>query len=117
MDVKIIPLSGCMQLILGIFTLGVAPLAIWLQERKWPKSLDEQGLVTRSGKQIPWNEFTKIERVITTAGSGSGVTTERFELQSGQGNVYIVLHRLENGPEVLNYIWERLPVQAKPVQA
>lgn len=113
MEVQIIPISGCMMFFLGVLTLGIAPLSIKLKERNWPKRLDEQGVLTRSGKFIAWDEFTKIEKVITRI-QGSGVTTtERYDVHSPKGVVSIVPHRLVNGEKVLQYVLERLPERAK----
>ena len=113
MEVKVIPMSGCLMLILGIFTLGVAPIAIKLKERGWPKSLDEQGLVTRGGKRIEWSEFTKFEKVITNV---QGTITERYDLHSSKGVVSVVVYRLQEGDQVLEYIWQHLPESAKGTQ-
>jgi hypothetical protein len=113
MEVKVIPMSGCMMLILGVFTLGVAPIGIKLNERNWPKLLDEQGLVTRGGKRIEWSEFTKFQKVITRV---QGTTTERFDLHSPKGIVAVVVYRLQEGDQVLEYIWQRLPESAKSAQ-
>lgn len=110
MEVKVIPLSGCLSLMLGVFTLGVAPIAIKLKERNWPKLLDEQGLVTRGGKFIAWGEFTKFEKVITTV---QGTTTERYDLHSPKGTVAVVIYRLVDGEQALDYIWQRLPEATK----
>ena len=115
MEVKIIPVSGCLMVFLGVFTLGVSPLAIWLSERKWPKNVDEGGITTRSGTQIPWNEFTGIKKVITRIGRTSN-TTEHYELSSSEGKVIVVLYRLENGPQVFDYIWRHLPQRVREPQ-
>lgn len=115
MEVKTIPVPGCLQIFLGVFTLGVAPLAGWLSERKWPKSVDEEGLVTRGGTRIAWNDFTKITRVITRIARTSN-TTEHYELRSPKGKVLVVLFRLENGTQVFDYIWRHLPEQIKQPQ-
>jgi hypothetical protein len=115
MDVRIKPLSGCMQIFLGVMTLGVAPLMTWLNERNWPKSLDEQGLVTRGGFQINWNEFTKITKVITNIGR-TGAKTEHYELRHPKGKVIVAVYRLENGSQVFDYIWGHLPEQTKVLQ-
>ncbi len=112
MDVKIVPTSGCLQVFLGIMTLGIAPLMGWLNERGWPKSVNEQGLTTRGGTQIAWNEFTKVTRVITRIGN-TGSTTEHFELSSPKGRVVVAPYRLVDGEKIINYIWQRLPEQAK----
>jgi hypothetical protein len=112
MEVKIIPVSGCIQIFLGVFTLGVAPLAGWLNERKWPKSVDEQGLTTRGGTQIAWEEFTRVTKVFTKIGQ-TGHTTEHYELSGSGGKVVVAPYRLENGAQVFDYIWRRLPEQIK----
>src|SRR5215208_5565649 len=112
MDVKIIPVSGCIQIFLGVFTLGVAPLAGWLSQRTWPKSVDEQGLTTRVGTRIAWDEFTKMTKVITRIGRTSN-KTEHYELSGSQGKVVVAPYRLENGTQVFDYIWRRLPERIK----
>ena len=108
MEIKIIPVSGCLQIFLGVFTFGIAPLAAWISERTWPKSADEQGLTTRGGAKIAWDEFTKITKVITRIGQTSN-KTEHYELSSSKGKVVVAPYRLENGVQVFDYIWRRLP--------
>ena len=115
MEVKIIPISGCVQIFLGVFTLGVAPLAGWINQRQWPKSVDEQGLTTRAGTRIAWDEFTKITKVITRIGQTS-TTTEHYELRGSKGKVVVAPYRLENGEQVFDYIWRRLPERVKAPQ-
>jgi hypothetical protein len=103
-----------MTVVLGVFTLGVAPLAIKMKERSWPRLVDEQGLVTRSGSRIAWEEFTRAVKVVTNV---QGTVTERYDLTSPKGVVSIVPHRLQDGMEVLEYAWERLPEEAKYFEA
>ena len=113
MEVKVNPMPGCLTLILGIFTLGIAPIAIKLKERDWPKSLDKNGLVTRGGKRIEWSEFTKFEKVITNV---QGTITERYDIHSPKGTVAVVIYRLQEGQQVLEYIWQHLPETLKGEQ-
>ena len=113
MEVKVNPMPGCLMLILGIFTLGIAPIAIKLKERGWPKSLDEHGLITRAGKRIEWSEFTKFEKVITNV---QGTITERYDIHSSKGTVAVVVYRLQEGQQVLEYIWQHLPETIKAEQ-
>ena len=115
MDVKILPVSGCVNIFLGVATFGVAPLAAWLNERKWPQSVDEQGLTTRGGTKITWDEFTNIKKVITRIGNTSN-TTEHYELSGSKGKVVVAPYRLENGAQVFDYIWRRLPEGIKEPQ-
>jgi hypothetical protein len=111
MEVKIIPISGCMQIFLGVFTLGVAPLAQWILERRWPKEVNENELVTRGGKHILWNEFTKIVKVRTQVTRGSSSTVDHYELYSPREKVIVAVYRLQNGEHVFDYIVEHLPEQ------
>ena len=113
MEVKIIPVSGCMMVFLGVMTLGIAPLAQWIMQKSWPKLVDEQGLVTRGGSRIAWGEFTKAVKVLTHVTRGSSATTEHYELFSPKGKVVVAAYRLENGAAVMDYVWQRLPDSAK----
>ena len=112
MEVKISPVSGCAQIVLGILTLGVFQIAKWLNERHWPKSVNEHGVITRGGTQIAWNEFNKIAKVVTNIGN-TGSKTEHYELSSLKGKVVVAIYRLENGAQVFEYIWQHLPEQVK----
>ena len=113
MDVKIIPVSGCMMVFLGVMTLGIAPLAQWILQKGWPKLVDEQGLVTRGGTRIAWGEFTKAVKVQTQVTRGSSSRVEHYELFSPKGKVVVAAYRLENGEAVMNYVWQHLHDGAK----
>ena len=110
MDVKIVPMPGCLWLLLAVCTLGVAPLIIWLKERNWPRRVDEQGLVTRGGRRIAWGEFTGMQKVYTRV---QYARVGRYGLYSPQGTVALVTYRLVDGAQVLDYIWRRLPEAAR----
>ena len=113
MDVQYYKTSGCFNVILGVLTLGIVPLVIWRQQRQWPARVDENGLTTRGGKRIPWQEFTRVTRQITYLGSGATATrVERLELSSPQGKVLVPTERLANREQVTTYILRHLPEQA-----
>jgi hypothetical protein len=112
MEVKITPVPGCMNIFLTVFTLGVYPLLGWLNQRNWPKSMDDQGLVTRGGSRIAWEKFTKVTRVVTKV-ARTGPGTEHFELQYSNGKVVLAPYRLQNGSQVLDFVMRHLPEQAK----
>jgi hypothetical protein len=113
MEVKIKPLSGCMVITLGFLTLGLFPLFNWINTRSWPKRVDDQGLVTRNGTRIAWDQFTRFRKVITYM---RGAQVEYYELKYPKGKVVVVAYRLEKGDQVLDYIWQYLPEQAKQQQ-
>jgi len=112
MQVEVKPIPGCANIFLSLVTLGIYPLMAWLNLRGWPHAVDEQGLVTRAGSKIAWNEFTKITKVITRIGR-TGATTTHYELQSPKGKVVVAPYRLEDGDKVFDYVWQHLPEQAK----
>ncbi len=95
------------MVVLGLFSLGVAPWAIWRTMRRWPARVDEQGMTLRNGTHIPWTDFTQIRKVDVML-NGRKVS-ERFDLRSPQGKVSIVPDRLFDGNAVANYVWEQLP--------
>lgn len=110
MEVRIRPMPGCLMVILGVCSLGVAPLAIKMKEKHWPRTVDDSGLTTRGGRFVAWPEFTRIVKVVTNV---DGTVTERYDLHAPTGTVGIVLSRMEDSQTVFNYIWERLPESAK----
>lgn len=113
MDVKVKKISGCVLVFLACATLGVSAIAQWILQRSWPRKVDDEGLETRGGKRIAWNEFTKSVRVFTHVSRTSSAGTVHFELFSPKGRVIVAPYRLEDGDAVLNYIWQRLPETAK----
>jgi hypothetical protein len=111
MEVKIIKLNGCMNVMLAVLTLGVFPLAYFIQTRSWPKLVDESGLTTQGGTRIAWNEFTKITKVTTRVIRGSSSTVEHYKLGSQKGKVIVAVYRLVDGPQVFEFITKHLPPQ------
>jgi hypothetical protein len=93
---------------LGVATLGVSPLAIWLSRRRWPRHLDENGMTLASGKFISWNEFTRVRKV-RVLGQGGAVLAERYDLRSSAGKASVVTTHLHDGEAVAAYVWEHLP--------
>lgn len=110
MIVKVKSISGFLMTFLGVMTLGAAPLAEWVIERGWPKELDGNGLVTRGGKRIAWNEFTRAVKMTMHLEQED---TLRYDLYSPKGKVVVAGDRLEDSREVLSYIWRCLPETAK----
>jgi len=103
MEVRVAEMSGAMGfgvVVSTVLTLGLAPLAMLLAMRSWPKQMDERGATTRGGRRIEWRDVTDIVRVITKA---HGATTERYDFKSPKGTVTIVPSRLVDGFAVLMY--------------
>ena len=96
MDVQPYRLSGCLMVFLGVMTLGVSPLFIWLSRRKWPRHLDENGMTLANGNHIPWNEFTRVRKV-RVIGQGGALLAERYDLRSTRGKASVVSTHLHDG--------------------
>lgn len=100
-EVRPIALPGCFSVVAGLITLGVAPLVIWLAERRWLSDMNADGFTTRAGKRYRWREVRAIRQVSTWV---DHVRTERWDLETDQGAVaHIVVHRLHQGEQVLAY--------------
>ena len=95
------------MVILGLFSMGVAPWAIWRSMRTWPAQADEEGMTLRNGTRIPWTDFTQIRKVDVML-NGRKVS-QRFDLRWPKGKVSIVPDRLFEGDTVAQYVWDRLP--------
>lgn len=109
MEVHAVKLGGCLLAILGVFTLGVAPLGIWWSMRRWPAWVDDRGVRLKSGVAIGWPQITRVVKVISDV---NGTVTTRYDLQSAVGVIRVVPDRLHNGEQVLAYILERVPPSA-----
>lgn len=98
--------SGSYKVILwlvGFFTLGIGPLAMWLSTRSWPKELDGEGMTLRNGRRVRWDELTDIRRVTVVNNMGRRITG-RLDLIFGKTKVQIVPQSLEEGPAIMSYL-------------
>jgi hypothetical protein len=112
MVVRIHPLSGCLLLVLGLFTLGVAPLAIWLVRRRWPAGLDERGIDLANGARVQWSDVRGVKRVHVLL-EGREVA-QRFDLDTATaGRVSFVMGQIGNSDEVMDYVFAHLPERAR----
>jgi hypothetical protein len=121
---------GCVTLPLALMSLGTIPLLMRWNERRFVRRMDEQGVETRGGKQIAWQEFTRIERAQSSmrAGrtalqtrtsndlygpAGHGLSDE-FLLASPKGRVSVPLWRARNRDAVRAFTLEHLPAHLLP---
>ncbi len=111
MNVQIKGSTTYLMVFLGVLTLGVGPLFVWLQQRNWPRRMDESGITTRSGKQIPWGAFTRMTYSRTRMAAGYEV--ERYDLYGPRIHVTVPTERLVDGQQVVAYLMNHLPEQVK----
>lgn len=106
MDRLDVHLSGSFKGVMwlaGIFTLGVGALALWLQTRRWPRTLDAEGITLRNGQRLLWKDLTDLRRVTVTNRLGDPVTS-RLDLFFGDKRVSVVPHSLAEGGAVVDFI-------------
>jgi hypothetical protein len=104
-DVQLRPgVHGCITVPLGCLTLGLMPLLQHLGERHFIRQMDEQGVVTRGGTRIAWDEFKHVRRVVSKMGNSSaGSMSDEYILDSPRGRVSLPLWRTSNAQEVRDY--------------
>lgn len=112
MDVKLRGL-GCLDVAGCFLSLGLLPVMTYLQINSLPKQLNEEALITRHGKAIPWSYFTTAKvtdlYVKGTASSKGSYTGTRFELKYPDGQLKFDTVRVENNTEVVQFINAHLP--------
>jgi len=111
MDVQTKGSTTCLMVFLGVLTLGVGPLLVWMQQRNWPRRVDEGGITTRSGKHVPWQSFTHMTYSRTRIQAGYEV--ERYDLYGPKIHVIVPTERLVDGPQVVETIFRYLPERVK----
>jgi len=99
--------------LVGIFTLGIGALGMWLSARSWPKVLDQQGMTLRNGKRVEWNQLSDVKRVTVVNELGRRVTG-RLELTFGKTKTKIVPQSLAEGQAALDYISQIVGEEVTP---
>jgi hypothetical protein len=90
-------------------TFGVFSLLVSMGERHFIRSMSPQGVITRGGKHIAWNEFTGVTH---TRGTMEGVVlSNEYILKSPRGKVSLPTWRTENAQEARDYMLKYLPSQ------
>jgi len=96
----------------GLFSFGVATIAMWFSSRKWPAVVDEEGIIMRNKKRVYWKDLTSIQPVKVVSYSGRRITG-RLDLMFGKTSVAIVPHSIKKGQEVMDFISDILGVDVK----
>jgi hypothetical protein len=104
---------ACLDVAGCFLSLGLLPIILFLQINSLPKRLTDEALITRSGKSIPWNQFTKAtithHYVKGSASSKGSYTGTRFNLTYPGGKLNFYTMRVANNNEVVQFITSHLP--------
>jgi|GEM_PF-3555312 len=111
--IEYVKLGGCMGFFLGVMTVGVAPLMIWLTMRKWPVYADNAGVVLKNGTHIPW---TRIQRFVHVTTNVSGTVVHKFTFELDKGKWELPCERLKEPQKVLDFILPRVPEHARRME-
>ncbi len=99
--------------LVGICTLGVGALLMWLSTRTWPGVIDQEGITLRNGKRVEWKQLSDVQRVTVVDSLGRRVTG-RLELVFGKTKVKIVPQSLAEGQAALDYVSQILGGEVAP---
>jgi hypothetical protein len=78
--------------------------------QRYPKLMDEGGIVRRDGRRIGWSEITKVVQVVTKS---QFQQVEHWEFRSSNGTVVIAQRDVTDFNQVLTYALAHSPAQAK----
>ncbi len=99
--------AGCIYWPLTIMTLGLFPLLVSMGERHFIRQMDDNGVVTRGGRRIAWNEFTSVVR---WKGKMEGTTlSDEYILKSSKGKASLPTWRAENAEAAKTFLLQHLP--------
>ena len=109
MDIKLTPaLPGCLYVPCAICSLGTLPLILKMGEGHFPKTIDDQGILTRSGKRYLWSDFERVQEVRALV-NGVHVSSELMLYAGKKGKVSLHYRRLVNRKEAIDYALAHLP--------
>ncbi len=111
MEFRYAKMPGCLMVVLGLCTLGVANWIIHRKSRRWPALGDEGGLVLRDGTRIPWAAFSGAQEVVTEVG---GAAVRRLDLYSSEGVVEFPFERVERAQQAVDYLLDRVSGVGEP---
>jgi hypothetical protein len=109
MEVQFRPL-GCLDYLGCVLSLGFLPLFLWFYRRQLPARLTEEAMVLRSGKEIPWSQFTRAKA--TKFYYGNAFIGTRYELWHPTGKVEIGTDKVQNAQAVEQFVLSHLPRSA-----
>lgn len=103
-------MGGCLMIVGGLFSFGVFPLLVWLDRRKYPAAVDDDGMLLRNGTKVPWGEFTRAQ--ITKVHVNGRYVTDRLDLWHSHGTTKMDYRFVEDAPRVVDFIVRHLPARA-----
>jgi hypothetical protein len=116
LDVHLKP-AGCTDTLVAVITLGLYPLYFYFYKQKMPRRLTREGMILRNGKQIPWGQFTRVKRTDIFYGPREVFTGSRYQLWHSRGKVQFGTPMLANADDVVAFMAQHLPPEARGAPA
>jgi hypothetical protein len=98
-----------MRVGIGIISLGVAPLLEKMSEGPIIRSMDEAGILTRSGKMIAWADVTHVRREINRMEGSGRILTDQLVFSTKQGKALLPIWRAEQAEVLVDFALRRVP--------
>jgi hypothetical protein len=96
--VRLAPSYRVSMWLLAPLTLGLGTGVLWLLALRWPRRIDRNSLILRSGRQVPWAAIRKIA-VLKDARAGESRTI-RLEIHCDWGIIWLPLRAIADGERV-----------------
>ncbi len=115
MEIEPVHNRGCLWLFTAVASLGLAPLIAGRYYRQMPHRLSDEGITLRNGTRIPWSTVTRVAATDIYLGSGLSkrYMKTRYVITHAGGNVDLQTDTIRRPDEVVAYILERVPPQAR----
>lgn len=79
-------------------TLGIGSVVLWIWRCSFVYKVDENGILLRSGREIPWAD---VQSLLARKGAGENSgTVSRVDITYAGGSARVVSSWLENGEEL-----------------
>jgi len=100
---------------IGIFTLGIGALLMYVEHRQWGQTFDSVGVTRKDGKRFLWSDLhKKIFIHFRRYTNGKLGPLNHMELEFKDGKVKVFPIMLENAPEILAYL-EKFKVEEQSI--
>ncbi len=92
------------KILIGIITLGVGFLVLWITERKVPRLLDAKGLTTNGGAQYAWSDLSDWRSISVVAPYSEQRVSSRCELNFSGKLIPLAPNMFINGQQAIEFV-------------
>jgi hypothetical protein len=101
-DLKVKQSYYVQVILIGIFTLGIGALLIYIEHRRWAQVFDPAGVTRIDGKKFLWQDLQEKRRV--NMRNRANAPLNHIELIFSGGKALVFPLMLENRCEVMAYL-------------